>query len=145
MIRLRGHHLLCMLTYVGKGYSPAFVENYDAIAGRLSAGEKILVVDGPDDVCAPLLRDADCHCHEASVQERDRRALAALSALLEIPLETGATLRLDAARLRRMRAAFAAGRIRSACAAVGHRPACEWSSLCSRIADGGYDGVRITR
>ncbi len=145
MIRLRGHHLLCMLTYVGKGYSPAFVENYDAIAGRLSAGEKILVVDGPDDVCAPLLCDADCHCRETSVQERDRRALAALSTLLEIPLEAGATLRLDAARLRRMRAAFAAGRIRLACAAAGDRPACEWSSLCSRIAEDGYDGVRITR
>ncbi|OWU61413.1 2Fe-2S ferredoxin, partial [Staphylococcus aureus] len=38
-IRLRGHHLLCMLTYVGKGYSPAFVENYDAMAGRLGRGE----------------------------------------------------------------------------------------------------------
>ncbi len=54
-VRLRGHHLLCMLTFVGKGYSPAFVENYDRIAGRLSEGEDILLVDGPDDICAPLL------------------------------------------------------------------------------------------
>ena len=24
-IRLRAHHLLCLLTYAGKGYSPAFI------------------------------------------------------------------------------------------------------------------------
>ena len=47
-VRLRAHHLLCMLTYVGKGYSPAFVENYEAIAARLSAGEEIEMVAGPE-------------------------------------------------------------------------------------------------
>ena len=27
-VRLRAHHLLCMLTYVGKGYSPAFCAGF---------------------------------------------------------------------------------------------------------------------
>ncbi len=39
MVRLRAHHLLCLLTYVGKGYSEAFVRRADALAARLSAGE----------------------------------------------------------------------------------------------------------
>ena len=30
-IKLRAHHLLCLLTYVGKGYSPAFTANYDRV------------------------------------------------------------------------------------------------------------------
>ena len=48
-VRLRPHHLLCLLTYVGKGYSPAFTANYDAIAMRIEQGEELLIVSGPDD------------------------------------------------------------------------------------------------
>ena len=36
-VRLRAHHLLCMLTYVGKGYTAAFTANYDRIVERLNA------------------------------------------------------------------------------------------------------------
>ncbi|WP_439343967.1 DUF1284 domain-containing protein [Vacuolonema iberomarrocanum] len=70
-IRVRPHHLLCLLTYSGKGYSPAFIANYDAIAARLSKGEDIVIVCGPDDICAPLLSDSEPHCWSASVTERD--------------------------------------------------------------------------
>lgn len=137
-IRLRGHHLLCMLTYVGKGYSPAFVENYDAIAGRLSEGEDILLVDGPDDVCAPLLCEGDCHCFEQSVVRRDRHAIEAVSALLGGSFETGKPFHLDAPRLAAMRRAFASGTIRKAC------ENCEWSDLCARIAvTDDYAGVKL--
>ena len=73
-IRLRAHHLLCLLTYVGKGYSPAFTANYDAIAERLSRGEDILLVSGPDDICAPLLDEPEPHCLNEGVIERDRLA-----------------------------------------------------------------------
>ena len=37
-VRLRAHHLLCLLTYVGKGYSPAFTANYDKVVRRLGEG-----------------------------------------------------------------------------------------------------------
>jgi len=39
-IRLRAHHLLCILTYVGKGYTPGFTVNYDRVARRMSDGEE---------------------------------------------------------------------------------------------------------
>src|SRR5712672_2376586 len=73
-VRLRAHHLLCMLTFVGEGYSPAFTENYRSIARRLSAGEEIELVSGPDDICAPLMEGADPHCLKASVIDRDAAA-----------------------------------------------------------------------
>lgn len=137
MIRLRPHHLLCILTYAGKGYSPAFVANYDAIAARIGAGEDVLLVSGPDDVCAPLLGEADAHCFNASVTERDRLAAGDVAALLGEAVEDEALLTLDAARLKQMREAFAAHTIRSAC------PGCEWHDLCTGIAAQGFAGTRV--
>ncbi|QMV01365.1 DUF1284 domain-containing protein [Devosia sp. D6-9] len=136
-VRLRAHHLLCMLTYVGEGYSRAFTANYDRIVARLSAGEEIELVAGPDDVCAPLLEGAEPHCHQESVVERDRLAALAVSEIVGRRLVVGETIGLSAALVERMREAFASGISREACSA------CEWSGLCTRIADGGYAGVRL--
>lgn len=134
-IRLRSHHLLCLLTYVGKGYGDAFTRNYDTIAQRLSAGESILVVDGPDDICAPLLADPDAHCRQPGVIARDTDALHDMAGILAI--EVGAVLSLDRATLADMRTAFALGRTRHAC--VG----CQWEPLCSAVARDGYAGARV--
>ncbi|PSM17844.1 MULTISPECIES: DUF1284 domain-containing protein [Nitratireductor] len=131
-VRLRPHHLLCVLTYAGKGYSPAFTANMTAIAGRLAGGEDVEVVAGPDDVCAPLLSDPQPHCHRASVSERDRAAIDDLGRVLALPVRLGGRLRLDATWLGRLRAAFAAGHVRSAC----HE--CEWDALCTAIAQDGF-------
>ena len=132
-----------MLTYVGKGYSPAFVENYDAIAGRLSQGEDIFLVDGPDDICAPLLcggAEGDCHCYETSVRIRDRLAMEAVGELFGQTLSTQNAFDLDAERLAALRRAFAKGTLRKAC------EGCEWSDLCTRIATTDqFHGVKITR
>ncbi|MBB2973510.1 DUF1284 domain-containing protein [Mesorhizobium sp. RMAD-H1] len=136
-IRLRAHHLLCMLTYVGKGYSPAFIANYDAIAGRLAAGEDILLVAGPDDICAPLIGTTECHCFYESVTERDAKAMEAVSGLLGRPLSPGSRIALDRQMLELMHAAFASGQARQAC------QACEWFELCSNVAASGYAGARI--
>ncbi|MBN9363547.1 MULTISPECIES: DUF1284 domain-containing protein [unclassified Devosia] len=136
-IRLRPHHLLCLLTYVGKGYSAAFTANYDAIAARIGDGEDVLIVAGPDDICAPLLGDADPHCHRDSVVERDRLALRDLGELLEAPPGLGERLALEPALLRQMRDAFATGRTRAACAG------CEWHGLCTGISARGYAGTVI--
>ena len=135
-IRLRPHHLLCLLTYAGKGYSPSFTANYDLIAERLSQGEEIEIVEGPDDVCAPLLAENDAHCWRESVIERDMQASSDIGKL-GIAIETGGITKLDADLLWRMRAAFGKGLTRPACAG------CEWSDLCSTIAASGFDGTRV--
>ncbi len=134
-IQLRPHHLLCMLTFIGKGYSPAFVANLEQVVRRLATGtETIEIVAGPDDICAPLLCEADRHCHRSSVVERDRLATQAINALLacsngsDRSLAPGAHLTLSHADLDQLRAAFAAGTIRQACTG------CQWKPLCDGIA-----------
>lgn len=127
-----------MLTYVGKGYSAAFVANYDAIAARIDAGEDILVIEGPDDICAPLLSGADPHCHRDSVADRDRQAARDVGLLLDRPVATGHRIAVSAALVRKLRSGFAQGLTRSACGG------CEWSDLCSMVAAGGYASVRVS-
>ena len=134
-IRLRAHHLLCLLTWAGKGYSPAFTAGFTLIATRIAAGEAVVLVDGPDDVCAPMLDDPGCHCRGDSVARRDARTARDLAALLGRPLAAGQRLVLDPATLARMRRAFASEAIRGACAG------CDWSGLCRDIADDGFAGA----
>ena len=136
-IRLRPHHFLCMLTFVGEGYSPRFVANYGRIIDRSRSGERIVLVEGPDDICAPLLSTQDPHCHNDSVKLRDVKALADVAALTGLELQAGSELVLDAAQIARLQAEFAAGAIRKACGG------CQWSGLCDRVADSGFAGTRI--
>lgn len=134
-VRLRAHHLLCMLTYVGRGYSPAFVENYDDVVARLSRHEPIRIVDGPDEICEPIQGIGNAHCHNDSVIERDRLALGAVRTLLGPAIDLDQEFSLDAAMLTRFREAFGRGQTRAACAG------CEWSGLCDHVAGAGYAGT----
>jgi hypothetical protein len=133
-----------MLTFIGKGYTPAFVANLEQVVRRLSTGtETIEIVAGPDDICAPLLceagatGEADCHCHRASVLERDRLATESIAALLSRPLAPGTHLLLTHADLDQLRAAFAAGTIRQACTG------CQWKPLCDGIAAAGFTNTLL--
>ncbi|MDE1991066.1 MAG: DUF1284 domain-containing protein [Rhizobiaceae bacterium] len=128
-VRLRAHHLLCMLTFVGEGYNPAFIENYRGIAKRLSAGEEIELVSGPDDICAPLLTQEKPHCVGASVIARDEAALTDVGQVLGRDISPGSIIVPDAGLLAALRGRFASGYIRQACRQ------CDWEALCSRIAD----------
>lgn len=143
-VRLRGHHLLCILTYVGRGYSPRFVDGMDAVVRRLSEGAPVLAVDGPDDICAGLLADdGDAHCLGADARERDLRALADVEALAGLVFRPGRPLDLPADWpedwIHRLRAGFADGRLRPACAG------CSWNELCTDIAATGFRDTRLTR
>ncbi len=132
-VRLRGHHLLCLLTYKGLGYSPAFVAGMTATAARLVAGAMVEIVEGPDDICEPLCRaEQNPHCHETTVPERDRRALSLVAGVLSRSLETGDRFVFDEALRTRLRAAYRDGAFTPACTL------CEWQPLCRDIAAGGY-------
>ncbi len=131
MIRLRPHHLLCALTFVGEGYSDAFVANFRAVLARVDAGEPIEIVEGPDDICAPLVAAGDAHCGLERLHASDADALAdvrASDALREIL----AARALDVGRVARLREAFSAGSIRAACAN------CSWHDLCTQVARENY-------
>ncbi len=136
-IRLRSHHLLCMLTYRGEGYSEAFIANFDAIVARIAQGETIELVDGPDDICACLLAEkSDAHCLEQSVSLRDAQALAQIEKE-GLGFPCGKSFTLTVTQLAKLREAFAQNRIRTACAG------CEWHGLCTEIAENRFENVRL--
>lgn len=62
MIRLRGHHLICLHFYRGEGYSREFVENLEDVLRGAEEGEEIEVVEDADDICraCPTLRGGKC-------------------------------------------------------------------------------------
>ena len=139
---LRPHHLLCFLTYIGKGYDAAFVANYDTIARRIEQGEDIRITYGPDDICAPMLsgfsgEGPPPHCLDDSVSVRDRAAQHDISAVFGLVLNEGQNVTIDRNLVVRMRAAFAAGKTRTACTG------CEWHGLCTRVAEQDFTAVRI--
>ncbi|MCK0195981.1 DUF1284 domain-containing protein [Ancylobacter sp. 6x-1] len=135
-VRLRAHHLLCLLTFVGKGYTPAFTAHYRRIVRRLDAGEDVEMVAGPDDICAPMLADGH-HCLEARIADRDAEAAQAVAALLGMSVAEGARFILAADVLGRLRTGFAEGVVRQACTA------CQWAPLCDGIAGSGYAGTLL--
>ncbi len=63
MIRLRGHHLLCIQGFQGYGYSNEFRENMTRIHSKIMKNqENIELVKGPDDLCehCPNLINNQC-------------------------------------------------------------------------------------
>jgi hypothetical protein len=87
MLRLRGHHILCLHGYRGLGYSPEFVANMWVVRDRLrdSPNLRVKVLDSPDDICAACPHLADGRCRrkddesEPRVREKDRSILQRLS------------------------------------------------------------------
>lgn len=81
--KLRGHHLLCLRFFQGRGYNSAFVSNMQQIAARLAAHPQTVVAltCEPDDLCraCPNLRDNQCRPeHESATpppRSRDERIL----------------------------------------------------------------------
>lgn len=80
MIKLRGHHLVCLQFFRGEGYNREFIENLENVIARAEKGAEIEVVEGPDDVCraCPSLADGRCSSEpaggEAGVSELDKKA-----------------------------------------------------------------------
>ena len=75
-MRLRAHHLLCLLGFRGLGYSPEFVANMDGIAERLRSSPETLIeiVCQPDDICSscPFFGEKGCE-HKGPSSEKKRR------------------------------------------------------------------------
>lgn len=136
-LKLRPHHLLCILTYAGRGYSLPFVKNFNTIIERILSGESIQIVTGPDDICSPLLDSDEAHCRKSSVIGRDLRATEALSKLLKIPLEPNTSIRLSTGQIERMRQSFASRESRAACTG------CEWYAFCSSIAEDNFEQSKL--
>lgn len=131
-VQLRGHHLLCVLSYIGKGYNASFVDNYDQVVSRINDGEAIHIVSGPDDICSPLLCDSQAHCYQHDIEARDRLALDSVKTVLGPVIRPGGQFWMTEARIVQLRAAFADHAIRQACRG------CQWYALCTQVAEQNY-------
>ena len=142
-VRLRGHHLLCILPYVGKGYTQAFVDHFDALVGRLNAGEEIVIVEGPDDICASMhdkngpTCESGEHCLKPRAAQRDRTALTAVATALDCSLETRSTLHLTPDQYTHLRRLFTEGALREAC------QGCEWHAFCTTVAAQDFAATKL--
>jgi hypothetical protein len=129
-VQLRGHHFLCILTYRGYGYTPAFVENMSSIVASIERGRPVRLVDGPDDICSgltPADRLVCSHdCGQAETRDMDALAVAAVRDLL--PADIGEAMTLDAPTISTLRRHFANHSIRDACRR------CSWAKFCTTIA-----------
>ena len=63
-ICLRPHHLLCLQTFVGHGYSPDFTKHMTYVKSLLTADPNtaITLVAGPDDLCGHCPNCVDGSC-----------------------------------------------------------------------------------
>lgn len=140
MLGLRPHHLLCILTYIGKGYDAEFTDNFTRVMERINAGERdIAIVKGPDCLCEPVKHKpvVSHDCYSGSISRRDDLALRDIAGLTGRTLDYGMDITLDEGLIGRLRAAFAGGAIRAAC------QACEWHDLCTEIAGCGFENTRL--
>ena len=140
-VRLRGHHFLCILTYRGYGYTPAFVANMTNIVADIGRGRPVQLVEGPDAICGGLTADdrraCNHDCAKAETLELDRLAVEEVGALLGT--DFGASICIDHSIVEGLRAAFAARSIRSACRR------CPWSDFCDQIAAEGFAATKLFR
>jgi hypothetical protein len=138
-VRLRGHHFLCILTYRGYGYTPAFVANMTDIVADIGRGRPVQLAEGPDAICCGLTADdrraCNHDCGKAETMELDRLAVQEVGGLLG--LDFGSPIEIDRAMVARLRAAFAAGAIRGACRR------CPWSDFCDQIIAEGFEETKL--
>lgn len=119
-LHLRPHHLLCLQTFVGRGYSEEFVEHMTFVKRQLAADPltPITLVSGADDPCAhcPNCVGGQCTSEKPALFDRlVEKKLAVLPCCREpVPVLEGLPNELRITE-----------NLLAACC-----PGCEWKDLC---------------
>jgi uncharacterized protein len=82
-VKFRPHHFLCALCFQGRGYSPAFIANFQTIMDALNAPDgdltRINVINETDSICNPCPNRIGKTCtSEANIAILDDAHAAAL-------------------------------------------------------------------
>lgn len=122
MPQLRGHHLICLHFFHGKGYDKKFIRNLNKILTS-AALEGVSISSGADDVChvCPWLKDGRCEHGDntdTAIREMDTKALELLD------LSTGTTKGWDVIR-DRVRGIFRDWYNR-------YCMECDWNGICEQ-------------
>ena len=80
MLKLRGHHLFCLLGYQGMGYSEEYVENMTSLHQMLREEPEtwVQLIEGPDQLCEKYPNSGEYHCQDQHIGDRDRVILEKL-------------------------------------------------------------------
>ena len=81
-LTIRGHHLLCLLGFRGRGYSPAFVESMGKVLEEFRANPDVpvILVTECDEICSscPHMAENECRKNPDSavrIKEKDAAIL----------------------------------------------------------------------
>jgi hypothetical protein len=153
-LSLRGHHLLCMLTYAGEAYTLAFGRNMDGWIGQINKTLRrtgvfsLSVVSGRDSFCRPMCPAS--HCDGQVMPRRDAQALRNITRLVaargmqsvvspDLPLRHGSTtLALNRSLIAEMRKAFQTNALRH-----GVCYGCPHETRCTEVATKGFVDARL--
>ena len=115
----RPHHFLCTLGFQGKGYSPHFIENYEAIASALCQDEDlpIRVVPQGDSICS-----ACPHQHKTGCAQENKIRVLDYNHSKILNIQSGDVLTWRQAKAR-LKHHMTLDAFHHACAT------CEWKSL----------------
>ena len=84
--KIRAHHGMCLSFFQGKGYSGEFVENMSRMKAILAENPEIILMDGPDDICAACPnRLTEAGAEKASRYDREVLRRCGLSAGERLP------------------------------------------------------------
>ncbi len=80
MVRLRGHHLVCLFFFEGNLGDRGYSSNRENILARVEKGEPVKIIGGADDLCGrcPYLAGLRCTYKEEAEEEiaqLDRKAV----------------------------------------------------------------------
>ncbi|ADU26226.1 DUF1284 domain-containing protein [Ethanoligenens harbinense] len=122
--KLHPHHGVCIAFFEGKGYSPSFIQNMQAVINLLDNSAQIQLVTGKDVICSecPNIRNNQC-IHQKTVVRFDRAVLAACH------LHAGQILKWTDFKQMVFSHIISRGTIRSICGG------CQWEMLCHNKAD----------
>lgn len=126
MPKLRGHHLICLQFFVGKGYNCRFVKNTFKVLKRVRKG-RIRITNGLDDVCQACPYGIDGRCVNPKTSDKTIRKLDKV-ALLLLSIKPGSNVSWNDVR-RRLPEILPIW-IEKAC------KGCIWWRICKRIIHG---------
>ena len=115
--KIRAHHGVCLYFFQGKGYSGEFVENMSRMKAILAENPEIILMDGPDDICAACPNRLTETCAEkASRYDREVLRRCGLSVGERLPYREFSRKVIETILRPGVRAEICGD--------------CQWSSLC---------------
>jgi len=129
MAKLRGHHLLCLLTFRGLGYNPEFVENMKRVVRKFRSNPDLILTltNRTDIICSACPFNKGNRCFKK--EDSEKRTKTYDFKVMELfGFKEGEKIKIGQAS-KKIKNKIAPKDLSKIC--LG----CEWLSHCSNLAD----------